>query len=128
MGSFASSEAFTFCKQRVTFDHLCRLGVFPPCWSHAAAGLVPRTRLVRRHLPPLCASAGLQVLNGFPDSSGGHLPAGELLDGFHTRQVFQISTSRDPGHVAASAASSCVLRKVAVPSSRSSIGCEKPRR
>ena len=38
---------------------------------------------------------------------------------------FQISTSRDHGHLAASAASWCELLKVSVPSWRSSICCEE---
>jgi len=40
-------------------------------------------------------------------------------------RTFQISTSRDPGHLAANAASWCGLLKVSVPSWRSSICCEE---
>ena len=80
----AQSGSFGLLQQR---DHLRRLGVFPPCRSRAAAGLVLGAGLVRRHLPPLCASGGLQVLNGLPNPSGGHLPAGEPFDRFHTRQA-----------------------------------------
>src|SRR5258708_4921558 len=44
-------RSFGLLQQR---DHFRRLGVVPPCRSRAAAGPVPRTSLVRRHLPPPC--------------------------------------------------------------------------
>src|SRR5260370_42638138 len=59
----------------------------PPCPPRAATGLVPRTRLLRRHLPPLCASIGLQVLNALPNPSGSHLPADEPPAWLHARQA-----------------------------------------
>src|SRR5579859_315193 len=40
-------------------------------------------------------------------------------------RLFQISTRRVPGHLAASAYSSCWLLKVSVPSSCFSLGCEE---
>src|SRR6266849_4754286 len=46
-----------------------------------------------------------------------------LSTGSTPGRLFQISTSRGPGHWAASAASSCELLKVSVPSRRSSIFC-----
>src|SRR6266849_11082729 len=75
---------FGLLQQRDYFRHL---GVVSPCRSCAAVGLVPRTYLLRRHTPPLCASVGLQVLNGLPDPSRGTLPAGEPLHWFHPRQA-----------------------------------------
>src|SRR5713226_3755083 len=46
-----------------------------------------------------------------------------LSTGSTLGRLFQIATSRGPGHWAASAASSCELLKVSVPSRRSSIFC-----
>src|SRR5260370_30101210 len=83
----AQSGSFGLLQQR---DHLRRLGVFPPCRSRAAAGPVLGAGLVRRHLPPLCASGGLQVLNGFPNPSGGYLPAGGPFHLLHTPQAIPV--------------------------------------